>query len=299
MPFILDGRETSALLLKNLQQEVLLMQQAYNVTPGLAIVHFGHDPASEVYVKAKLKCAKNLGIKAQEFSIDGELNLSLIQELVASINADPEFHGIIIQLPLPQSLEVSKAVNYIHPSKDVDGLTVVNQGQLFANQPGFYPCTPLGVCLLLQRYNINVAGKKVVIIGRSNLVGKPMFHMMLAQDATVSICHFKTENLAEYTLMADVVISAVGKPGLIKEGMLKPGCVVVDVGISRHNNKLLGDVDQSTPMLNVASITPVPGGVGPMTVACLMYNTVVAAAQQSDYALQVIASDPLRSARWN
>lgn len=243
--------------------------------PGLATVLVGHDKASTIYVANKRKRALEIGIKSFHQDLDDNCSEALLLEVIAKLNDDPAVDGILVQLPLPKHLDEQRIITFIDPNKDVDGIHPLNLGYLLCGRPHTVACTPLGVMHLIHSSGISLKGKHAVVVGRSNIVGKPMAHLLLQEDATVSICHSHTQNLADVTKQADVLVAAVGRPKLIKRHHVKPGALVVDVGINRdENNKLCGDVDFND-VVNVASyITPVPGGVGPLTIAMLLKNTV-------------------------
>lgn len=254
------------------------------VTPCLAVVLVGNDPASEVYVRNKNKDCIDCGIKCTTFYLDATESEDEVVSLIKNLGEDPSIHGIIVQLPLPKHINENTVIAAIPSEKDVDCFREINLGSMFKHgrtYKSFIPCTPFGVMYLLQAHNIDVAGKHCVIVGRSNLVGKPLSMLMLAENATVTICHSHTQNLAEITKQADILVSAVGKRNLIAADMVKSGAVVVDVGINRDDNgKLCGDVDFDAVSEVASAITPVPGGIGPMTRAALMYNTLFAYMEQ-------------------
>lgn len=266
---ILDGKLVANEVYKHLSEKI----SSKNLTPSLSIIQVGDNHASNIYVRNKLLTARRIGITANLFKFDDSVSHDLLIDQIDKLNK--EGSAIIVQLPLPKHLNQYEIINSIEPSLDVDGLTTKNQSLLFANKLGIQPCTPLGVIKLLDFYNIPIEGQHVVVIGRSNLVGKPLSIMLLNKNATVTICHSKTKNLSDITSCADILISAVGIPMFIKQNFVKDGAIVVDVGINRGNdNKICGDVDFENVINKVSKITPVPGGVGPMTIAMLMYNTV-------------------------
>ena len=271
MTTILDGKKLRDKIFEDLKEKIDKMKKK----PTLAVILVGENPASQIYVRNKKKTAEKLGINS--FSIEYPADISE-KELVAKIeelNNDKNVTAILVQLPLPKHINKNKVIDAILPQKDVDGLTPYNLGKLFSGEkPYVYPCTPKGILLLLDEYNIELDGKNIVVIGRSNLVGKPVAQMLLNRNATVTMCHSHTKNLSEITKTADIVVSAVGK-NVIGEKMLKSNCVVIDVGIFRdENGKISGDVDFENVSKVTAYISPVPGGVGPMTIASLMLNTV-------------------------
>jgi methylenetetrahydrofolate dehydrogenase (NADP+)/methenyltetrahydrofolate cyclohydrolase len=268
---ILDGRKLRDKILADLKTKV----DAMPVKPTLAVVLAGDNPASKIYVNNKQKTAQGLGINSVVERLPADVTEEVLLGKIAALNNDPGITAILVQLPLPAQIDKDNIINAICPEKDVDGFTPQNFGLLFSGQkPYVYPCTPMGIELLLDEYNVEIAGKHVVVIGRSNIVGKPAAQMMLNRDATVTVCHSRTGNLAEITRTADILISATGAR-IIREGMVKKGCVVVDTGIFKdENGKTVGDVDFDAVSKDAAYITPVPGGVGPMTIASLMINTV-------------------------
>ena len=271
MPIILDGKKLRDKIFENLKQKLNNMSEK----PTLAVILVGDDPASQIYVKNKKKTAENLGINSIVINYPSNISEKILLDKIQELNNDNKITAILVQLPLPKHIDKFKIIDAIAPEKDVDGLTPYNSGKLFSGEePYVYPCTPKGILLLLDEYNIELAGKHVVVIGRSNLVGKPVAQMLLNRNATVTMCHSHTKNLSDITKTADIVVSAVGK-NIIGEKMLKSDCVVVDVGIFKDvNGKICGDVDFASASKIAAYISPVPGGVGPMTIASLMLNTV-------------------------
>lgn len=271
MTIILDGKKLRDKIFENLKQRLNNMSEK----PTLAVILVGDDPASQIYVKNKKKTAENLGINSIVINYPADISEKILLDKIQELNNDNKITAILVQLPLPKHIDKFKIIDAIAPEKDVDGLTPYNSGKLFSGEePYVYPCTPKGILLLLDEYNIELAGKHVVVIGRSNLVGKPVAQMLLNRNATVTMCHSHTKNLSDITKTADIVVSAVGK-NIIGEKMLKSDCVVVDVGIFKDvNGKICGDVDFASASKIAAYISPVPGGVGPMTIASLMLNTV-------------------------
>ncbi len=268
---LLDGK----LLSSKIKDEVKLGADSYHLTPILAVITIGDDEASKVFVENKRKACEYVGISMMHFDYVSFVKESVVIRKIKELNRDKTVSGIILQLPIPDGYDVMKIINTINPIKDVDGLTDISQGKLLTGENGFVPCTPLGVLELLDYYKINMEGKHVVIVGRSNLVGKPLMLECLKRNATVTICHSKTDDLKKYTKMADILIVCAGKKYLIDESMVKKGVVVVDVGITREGKKIYGDVNPNVS--GVASfMSPVPGGVGPMTCAMLMKNTLKA-----------------------
>ena len=244
---------------------------------GLAVVLVGEDSASQVYVRGKEADCGECGIRSFPYRLPAETTQQELLDLIEKLNRDPAVDGILVQLPLPKGLDEARVLALIDPKKDVDGFHAMNAGKLMSGQPGFVPCTPLGVMKLLEAYDIPTRGKHAVVIGRSNIVGKPMAMLLLAADATVTICHSKTENLAEIARQADILVAAVGRPNFVTGEMIKPGAAVIDVGINRINGELIGDVNAKEAAEKAAYLTPVPGGVGQMTIAMLLSNTLDAA----------------------
>lgn len=271
MAIILDGKKLRDKIFENLKQRLNNMSEK----PTLAVILVGENPASQIYVRNKKKTAENLGINSIVINYPSDISENILLDKIQELNNDNSITAILVQLPLPEHINKFRIIDAISPEKDVDGLTPYNSGKLFAGEePYVYPCTPKGILLLLDEYNIELEGKHVVVIGRSNLVGKPVAQMLLNRNATVTMCHSHTKNLSDITKTADIVVSAVGK-NIIGEKMLKSNCVVVDVGIFKDNNgKICGDVDFANASKIAAYISPVPGGVGPMTIASLMLNTV-------------------------
>lgn len=271
MAIILDGKKLRDKIFENLKQRLNNMSEK----PTLAVILVGDNPASQIYVKNKKKTAENLGINSIVINYPSNISEKILLDKIQELNNDNKITAILVQLPLPKHIDKFKIIDAIAPEKDVDGLTPYNSGKLFSGEePYVYPCTPKGILLLLDEYNIELAGKHVVVIGRSNLVGKPVAQMLLNRNATVTMCHSHTKNLSDITKTADIIVSAVGK-NIIGEKMLKSDCVVVDVGIFKDvNGKICGDVDFTSASKIAAYISPVPGGVGPMTIASLMLNTV-------------------------
>jgi len=276
MSKIIDGKKLKAEIIEELKKEV----KHYMIKPCLAVIQIGDDPASNTYINAKAKACDEIGIYFKHIKFtENTKEIEVINKIV-ELNNDEYVHGILLQLPLPEGFNADKLINYIARNKDVDGLTDINLGKLFNNKPCLISCTPQGIMKLLEQENIDLEGKNVTIVGRSNLVGKPLLGLMLNKNATVTVCHSKTENLAKHTKNADILVVAVGKKQFIKENMVKEGAVVIDVGINKEDNKLYGDVDFNNVKTKASKITPVPGGVGPMTVAMLMTNVINAYQKQ-------------------
>jgi len=277
MARIIDGKKIAANLRCTIAADVQKLQ-ATGVTPGLAVVLVGEDPASRVYVSMKEKACADAGIFSDEHKLPAETTEAQLLALIDELNHDARIDGILVQLPLPKQIDESKVLEAISPDKDADGFHPYNVGRLVTGNPLFRPCTPYGVMKMLEAEGVDLNGKEVVVVGRSNIVGKPVALMCLAENATVTICHSRTKDLPAKVRAADVVIAAVGRPEMIKGDWIKPGAVVIDVGVNRiGEKKLVGDVDFAGASVNAAAITPVPGGVGPMTITMLLYNTVESA----------------------
>jgi methylenetetrahydrofolate dehydrogenase (NADP+)/methenyltetrahydrofolate cyclohydrolase len=279
---IIDGKAIAAQVKQELAKEVKKLQAERNVTPGLAVVLVGESPASLVYVRNKQKACQELGIYSQKHELPVDISEEKLLEVVQELNEDPEIDGVLVQLPLPEHIDEQKIIRAINPAKDVDGFHPINVGQLFIGQAGFRPATPSGIIELLKRSEVEIRGKEAVIIGRSNIVGKPVALMLLQEHATVTVCHTKTRDLPQVTRRAEILVVAAGRPKMVTADMVSEGVVVIDVGVNRVDNKLVGDVDFEAVKEKAAAITPVPGGVGPMTIAMLMYNTVQAAKQRAE-----------------
>lgn len=274
---IIDGKEVSAYIKQQVKLQTDSLKQQ-GIEPCLAVIIVEGDPASRVYVNNKKKACDACGIKSLEFSLAGDVKEDELLSLIEKLNNDGSVHGILCQLPLPKHIDEKKVIETISPEKDVDGFSAVNVGKIWLGDYDFSPCTPMGVMELLDYYKIDLEGKNCVIVGRSNIVGKPMAALLLERNATVTLCHSKTKDIASFTKNADVIIAAVGKANFVTADMVKTGAVVVDVGINRNaQGKLCGDVDFDNVKDKASYITPVPGGCGPMTIAVLMKNTLVAA----------------------
>ena len=274
MANIIDGKKISAQIKDEVKNKVEELN-AKGINVCLAVIQVGNDPASSVYVGNKKKACAYCGIDSKSFELPEETTEEELLGLIDDLNNDVKVDGILVQLPLPSHISEEKVIAAIDPDKDVDGFSVNSVGALVTGKPGFRSCTPAGIIELLKRSNIEISGKECVVIGRSNIVGKPMAIMMLQENATVTICHSKTKNLPEVCKRADILIVAIGKPKMITKEYVKEGAVVIDVGIHRNeNNKLCGDVDYEDVFDSCSYITPVPGGVGPMTIAMLMYNCI-------------------------
>ena len=275
---LIDGKATAAAIRMELKERTAEFETKYGKKVGLAVVLVGSDPASQVYVRNKIKACEEVGIRSIAYDLPEETTQAEVVGLVRALAGDPDVHGILVQLPLPKHLDAEKILSEIPCEKDVDGFSAENVGKLALKEDGIVACTPLGVMELLKRYNIPTAGKRAVVIGRSNIVGKPMALLLLNADATVTICHSRTANLKEECARADILVSAIGKAKFITADMVKEGAVVIDVGMNRdESGKLCGDVDFEGVKKKAAYLTPVPGGVGPMTIAMLLKNTLEAA----------------------
>ncbi|NLP16935.1 MAG: bifunctional methylenetetrahydrofolate dehydrogenase/methenyltetrahydrofolate cyclohydrolase FolD [Clostridiales bacterium] len=277
MAIIIDGKKISKDIKDELRAQVeLLKKKNFEVT--LCVIQVGDDPASTIYVRNKKKACEYVGIKSLAYELPEETSQEQLIDIIHELNERPDINGILVQLPLPKHIDEDKIIQAISPDKDVDGFHPQSVGRLSIGQKGFVSCTPAGVVQLLKRYNFPIEGKECVIVGRSNIVGKPMAMLMLRENATVTVCHSRTKNLAEITKRADILIVAIGKSKFITREYIKDGAIVIDVGMHRdENNKLSGDVDYDDVLDKVSAITPVPGGVGPMTIAMLMYNCVESA----------------------
>ena len=284
---IIDGKALSAQVRTEVTQRVAALK-AQGVTPGLAVILVGDNPASQVYVRNKVKACTDCGMHSVLEKYGADMTEAALLARVQALNADASIHGILVQLPLPSHIDAQKVIEAISPAKDVDGFHIASAGALMTGLPGFWPCTPYGCMKILESIGCHLRGKHAVVIGRSNIVGKPMALMLLAQDATVTVCHSRTSNLKEHTLQADVIVAAVGRRGLLTADMVKPGAVVLDVGMNRNDEgRLCGDVDFDGVKEVAGFITPVPGGVGPMTIAMLLVNTLQAAERTAGPIVQI------------
>ena len=273
MAYIIDGKLISGLIKDELKEKVAVLNQ--DIT--LAVIQVGNDPASSVYVGNKKKACAYIGIKSLSYELPEDITEEALITLIESLNTRPDVHGILVQLPLPGHIDEDSVIKAISPVKDVDGFHPQNVGKLCIGQKGFISCTPAGIIQLLKRSNVEIVGKECVVVGRSNIVGKPMALLLLRENATVTICHSKTKDLKEVCKRADILVAAIGKPKFITKEYVKEGAVIIDVGMNRdENSKLCGDVDYSDVLEVVSAITPVPGGVGPMTIAMLMNNCLEA-----------------------
>jgi len=278
---IIDGKAIAAEIREEIAADVVTLKEQ-GVTPGLAVVLVGDDPASRVYVTMKEKACEKAGIFSDEHKLPAETSEAQLLALIEELNNDPRIHGILVQLPLPDHIDESKVLESISPTKDADGFHPYNVGRLVTGNPLYQPCTPYGVMKMLEHTGVDLKGKEVVVVGRSNIVGKPVALMCLAQHATVTLCHSRTQDLPGKVAQADVVIAAVGRPEMIKGAWIKEGAVVIDVGVNRvGEKKLVGDVEFEAAKERASAITPVPGGVGPMTITMLLYNTVEGAKRRA------------------
>jgi len=277
---IIDGKAFAATVREKVAGHVTRLKEENGITPGLAVVLVGEDPASQVYVRSKGKQTVEVGMNSYEHKLDAATSEKDLLNLIETLNTDPAVHGILVQLPLPKHLDEDLVINSIDPSKDVDGFHISNVGLLGTGQKSMVPCTPLGCLLMLRDYHGSLSGKNAVVIGRSNIVGKPMAQLLLGDSCTVTIAHSRTKDLPEVVRGADIVVAAVGRPEMVPGDWIREGATVIDVGINRierdGKNKLVGDVDFESASKVAGAITPVPGGVGPMTIACLLANTLTA-----------------------
>ncbi len=281
MAEILDGKQLAKKIRKDLKKEVKILKEK-GIEPKLAVIMVGDNSSSEVYVKNKSFACQKVGIAFEEFFLDKSATEKELLDLIEQLNADQTIHGILLQSPVPKAIDINKAFRTILPEKDVDGFHPMNVGNLVIGEDCFISCTPYGVMKLLEEYKIPVEGKNAVILGRSNIVGKPMVQCLLAQNATITVCHSKTKEIENIVKNADIVISAIGKPHFVTSEMIKEGAVIVDVGINRQSDgSIVGDVEFESVNQKASYITPVPGGVGPMTIAMLLTNVVKAAKIQS------------------
>jgi methylenetetrahydrofolate dehydrogenase (NADP+)/methenyltetrahydrofolate cyclohydrolase len=278
---IIDGKAFAATVREKVAAHVARIKDAAGITPGLAVVLVGEDPASQVYVRSKGKQTVEAGMASFEHKLDADTDEETLLALIAQLNADPAVHGILVQLPLPAHLDSDLVINSIDPAKDVDGFHISNVGLLGTGQKAMVPCTPLGCLMLLRHQHGSLSGLNAVVIGRSNIVGKPMAMLLLGDSCTVTVAHSRTKDLPGVVRQADIVVAAVGRPEMVPGDWIKPGATVIDVGINRvegegGKTRLVGDVDFASAVEVAGAITPVPGGVGPMTIACLLANTVTA-----------------------
>jgi len=271
---IIDGKKEAELLRDEIKKEVLKIKESKNKVPGLTVILIGNYTPSQIYVKNKEKNSKEVGMNSDVIKYSDDVSEKEILNKIKELNNDQNVSGILVQLPLPKQINKEKIINSIHPSKDVDGFNPVNVGNLSSGYQGLVPCTPMGCLMLIKKVEKNLSGKHAVIIGRSNLNGKPMAQLLLKENCTVTIVHSKTKNLQQECLKADLLVAAVGVPNLVKKDWVKKDAIVIDVGINKLNDKIVGDVEFDQVKDIAKAITPVPGGVGPMTIACLLKNTL-------------------------
>ena len=283
----IDGKASAANLRAEISRKVALVKEKHGLTPGLSVILVGEDPASEVYVRNKGKATVEAGMNSNTYTMAENATHDEVMAKVEELNADPAVHGILVQLPLPEQVNEDAIINAIHPAKDVDGFHTLNVGRLNSGQDAMVPCTPVGCMVMLKEVVGDLTGKRAIVVGRSNIVGKPMAALLLKEHCTVTIAHSRTQDLAAECRRADIVIAAVGRPRMVKGNWIKPGATVIDVGINRiedastkSGSRLVGDVDFNEAVKVAGAITPVPGGVGPMTIACLLKNTLTAACRQ-------------------
>lgn len=281
MSKLISGKEVSAFVKDNVKAEVAKLKEK-GITVSLAVILVGEDPASKIYVNNKKKACEDLGINSLEYLLPEDTKTEELLELINTLNNEKSVNGILCQLPLPKGIDEKTVINSISPKKDVDAFHPTNVGRIMIGNYDFVPCTPAGIMEMLAYYNIDPAGKSCVVIGRSNIVGKPMSMLLLHKNGTVTTCHSRTNDLKSITKIADILVAAVGKAKFVTEDMVKDGAVVIDVGMNRDNGKLCGDVDFDNVSKKASYITPVPGGVGPMTIAMLMKNTLTAAKRQNN-----------------
>ena len=287
---IIDGKAFAATLRAGLRRQVAALAASHGIVPSLAVVLVGDNPASQVYVRGKARATLEVGMRSLEHKLPATIDPGVLFDLLARLNVDPEVDGILVQLPLPRQIDPAHVVDAIDSAKDVDGFHVVNAGRLASGRDGLVPCTPLGCTMLIRAERPELAGLHAVIIGRSNIVGRPLAQLLLRADCTVTIAHSKTRDLPEIARSGDILVAAVGRPEMVRGSWIKPGAIVIDVGINRvptpdGKYRLLGDVNFSEAAARAGAITPVPGGVGPMTIACLLKNTLSAACARRGIAL--------------
>jgi len=271
---IISGKELSDELRSEILERVKVIKNIYDVVPHLAVIIVGDDPASQSYVKGKSKACDEVGITNTTIQLPSDVSQQDLIQTIDELNRNSKIDGILVQLPLPNHIDEASVMNYINPLKDVDGFHPVNVDGLYTGKKCIKPCTPSGIIKLLKKANVEIEGKNVVVLGRSNIVGLPVAKMLLDENATVTVCHSRTKNLKEITSQADILIVAIGKPKFVTTDMVKDGAVVIDVGVNRVDGKLVGDVDFDNVEHKTSVITPVPGGVGPMTITCLLENTI-------------------------
>ncbi|MEA2014736.1 MAG: bifunctional methylenetetrahydrofolate dehydrogenase/methenyltetrahydrofolate cyclohydrolase FolD [Thermodesulfobacteriota bacterium] len=282
MAVIIDGRKISQDVRSEIREKTLRLKEERGIVPGLAVVLVGDDPASQIYVRGKKNACEEVGFLSKEFKLPADTSEAKLLNIIDGLNHDHEIHGFLVQLPVPEHIKTDAIIEAIDPRKDVDGFHPCNVGKLFSGNPYHRSCTPAGIMELLDRYEIEIKGKEAVIVGRSNIVGKPLILMLLERHATVTVCHTRTKELSAVTKRAEILVAAAGKPEMIRGDMIRDGAVVIDVGINRlDTGRLVGDVAFSDAYERASYITPVPGGVGPMTIAMLLRNTLAAASALS------------------
>lgn len=279
---IIDGKALARKMRQSIKRHVDVLAGDHGILPGLAVILVGDDPASHIYVANKKRAATGAGIRSFVYELSRNTSQDEVLALVRKLNKDKKVHGILVQMPLPKQIDAATVLRALDPAKDVDGLHIENAGRLVSNLPGLVPCTPLGCLRLIKSVSKNLTGLHAVVIGRSNLVGKPVAQLLLRENCTVTMAHSRTPQLSHVARQADILVVAVGKSEMVKGDWIKPGAIVIDVGINRQKDRLTGDVAFAEAAKNAAYITPVPGGVGPMTIACLLGNTVVAACRQNE-----------------
>ncbi|GGF08335.1 bifunctional protein FolD [Halobacillus andaensis] len=273
---VIYGKDLATQIRQEMKEEVASLSKE-GIHPKLVVIIVGEDPASQSYVKGKQRASENIGMESDLLELSADTSQEKLLETIEQLNSDSAVHGILVQLPLPDQIDEQKVIEAIDPKKDVDGFHPINVGKLMTGQETFYPCTPYGILVMLKRANVTIEGKHVVVVGRSNLVGKPVGQLLLNENATVTYCHSRTKNMKELTQQADILIVAVGKPHMITGEDIAEGAVVIDVGVNRVDGKLTGDVDFESASEKASYITPVPKGVGPMTITMLLHNTIKAA----------------------
>lgn len=277
---IIDGKQIADNIKENVRKEVAALNEQ-GVFPSLSVIVVGNDPASEVYVRNKARACEKAGIVSNTYKLPEDSSTDDVVELVESLNEDKKVHGILVQLPLPKGIDEERVIAAVSPEKDVDGFSVASSGSLYlGKKAGFMPCTAAGVIDLIKSTGVDISGKNAVVLGRSDIVGKPVAILLMRENATVTVCHSRTQDIAEHTRRADIIVAAVGRKHFVTEDMVKDGAIVIDVGINRVDGKLYGDVDYESVSKKASYITPVPGGVGPMTIAKLLENTVKAAKER-------------------
>ena len=279
----IDGKKVVTRIFERITQRREVLKSQFAQNPGLAVILVGNDPASSIYVRNKNKRCREIGFKSFEHHLNESTEETQLLHLIEKLNQNKEVNGILVQLPLPKQINAQRVLEAVDPEKDVDGFHPLNAGHLARGSGSLFPCTPIGIIELLDHYNIPIEGKNAVILGRSNIVGKPLAFLLLKRNATVTLCHSRTQNLTKITRSADLLVAAIGKPAFVKGEMVQPGAVVIDVGINKVDGKLRGDVDFQPVAEKASYITPVPGGVGPMTIAMLLSNTLTAFENQNRF----------------